>query len=643
MTSVFNNLRLAGGVGSLSVGEEIKWFNKQEGKSKKVKAAEVSRASWSTFGKHGCATLFGAGGSELLKLDGFARRDQEALGVSLKDQGVALSDVEFCSSGVNRGKHSFEDGQRLVVHQTAPGEGKEPKRLFDIDLSKVSQCVLPAGVGKQAGEQKEVTMQFDDKAAADDHQLVELRLYIPPGSRSYAEDEEEDDDDAGEAARVHAKIMEYSKLTSVTGTQLAQFGAEDGAFLLPRGRYAVEMYGDFFRMHGNMYDYKINFADVERFILLPRTDDVHYAFIIALDKPIRQGQQRYGHLVWQLKKGDKAITVNLSEAELSERYGAGSGLKPELAGPLYQLVARVFKVLSGKKVFTTGKFRSNDDRHAVNCSVKASTGQLYPLERSLVFVHKPTLVLRFEDVASVEFERFSGYGQGSATKNFDLKVSMRSVGGDPPKDHSFTSIERAERRPRATNAAKEALGIGSGGDDDDSGPGGARRLNDEDSPDEDYEDAGAPASDDDDDDDDDDGDGDGSDGDEAPKIAKKPKKEAAAEPKPKKRKAEPKKEKAEPKKKRKKKDPNAPKGKSSAYIMFGNAKRAEVKEQHPDFSLGDIGRELGKRWKELTDDDKKPYVDLATADAERYDREMAAYKAKQQAEGAGGDDDSDDE
>ena len=149
-----------------------------------------------------------------------------------------------------------------------------------------------------------------------------------------------------------------------------------------------------------------------------------------------------------------------------------------------------------------------------------------------------------------------------------------------------------------------------------------------------------PASDDDDDDDDDDGSG-GSD-DEAPKIAKKPKKEAA-EPKPKKRKAEPKKEKAEPKKKRKKKDPNAPKGKSSAYIMFGNAKRAEVKEQHPDFSLGDIGRELGKRWKELTDDDKKPYVDLATADAERYDREMAAYKAKQQAEGAGGGDDSDDE
>ena len=139
--------------------------------------------------------------------------------------------------------------------------------------------------------------------------------------------------------------------------------------------------------------------------------------------------------------------MNLTEEELEAKYGKGSGLKPKLEGPLYQLVARVFKVLSGKKVFTTGKFRSSDDRHAVNCSVKASTGQLYPLERSFVFVHKPTLVLRFEDVSNVEFERFSGYGQGSATKNFDLKVTMRGQGGDPPKEHSFTSIERNEYKP----------------------------------------------------------------------------------------------------------------------------------------------------------------------------------------------------
>ena len=62
------------------------------------------------------------------------------------------------------------------------------------------------------------------------------------------------------------------------------------------------------------------------------------------------------------------------------------------------------------------RFRSVDERHAVSCSVKASTGHLYPLERSFVFIHKPTLVLRFEDVAAVEFERFSGSPAGAATE-----------------------------------------------------------------------------------------------------------------------------------------------------------------------------------------------------------------------------------
>merc|ERR1711871_1843301 len=86
------------------------------------------------------------------------------------------------------------------------------------------------------------------------------------------------------------------------------------------------------------------------------------------------------------------------------------------------------------------------------------------------------------------------------------------------------------------------------------------------------------------------------------------------------------------KKAKKKKDPNAPKGKSSAFIFFGSATRAEMKAAHSDWSLGDVGRELGKRWKELTEDDKKPYHDLAAKDAERYKTEMEAYKAKQAAD-----------
>jgi hypothetical protein len=59
----------------------------------------------------------------------------------------------------------------------------------------------------------------------------------------------------------------------------------------------------FFRMRGQKYDYKIKYDDISRLFLLPKPDDVHMAFVIALDKPIRQGQQRYQYLVLQVRHG----------------------------------------------------------------------------------------------------------------------------------------------------------------------------------------------------------------------------------------------------------------------------------------------------------------------------------------------------
>ena len=459
MPSVFNNLRLegAGRQGSLQIAGDGAAYTCRSGRSDgKVTAVKgVKRATWTVFGKYANVVLLDGDDGVLMRLDGFTAKNKEALRTDLQSIGVKLEDLEFCSSGANRGKHFFEaQGKRFVVEQTEPEtEGKESKtkRLFDLDLSRVSQCVVPTNT-RAGAVPKEVSIQFneDRREGAAEHQLVELRLYVPPGSGRDGDEENEDESDA---LRIQQQITQAANLKSVTGSLLAEFAPSEGVFVLPRGRYAVEMYADFFRMHGNMYDYKIAYSDVERFILLPRTDDVHYAFIVALDRPIRQGQQRYPHLVWQLKKTEAEIMVKLTEEQITSKYGANCGLKPELSGALYQLVARVFKVLSGKKVFTTGKFRSSDGRHAVSCSVKASTGQLYPLERSLAFIHKPTLIIKFEDISAVEFERFTGYGQSSATKNFDLKISTRGVYAASFSDfdvstRATTLLSRPRRRCR---------------------------------------------------------------------------------------------------------------------------------------------------------------------------------------------------
>lgn len=44
-----------------------------------------------------------------------------------------------------------------------------------------------------------------------------------------------------------------------------------------------------------------------------------------------------------------------------------------------------------------------------------------------------------------------------------------------------------------------------------------------------------------------------------------------------------------------------------AYVNFCNKQRPLLKEQFPTMSFGDISKELGKRWKELSDDDKNSY------------------------------------
>ena len=59
----------------------------------------------------------------------------------------------------------------------------------------------------------------------------------------------------------------------------------------------------------------------------------------------------------------------------------------------------------------------------------------------------------------------------------------------------------------------------------------------------------------------------------------------------------------------------------SAYVIFSNIKREEVKKSNPELSPKEILSFLGKLWKGLSDDDKVKYNDLAAQDKVRYQKE----------------------
>jgi len=86
--------------------------------------------------------------------------------------------------------------------------------------------------------------------------------------------------------------------------------------------------------------------------------------------------------------------------------------------------------------------------------------------------------------------------------------------------------------------------------------------------------------------------------------------------------------KGEKRKRKKAKDPNAPKRALSAFFWFCNDERPKVKETIPDASVGEVAKELGRRWNAISPDVKQKYEALAAKDKARYEKEMKGYKAK---------------
>ncbi|OWZ05077.1 hypothetical protein PHMEG_00022902 [Phytophthora megakarya] len=76
---------------------------------------------------------------------------------------------------------------------------------------------------------------------------------------------------------------------------------------------------------------------------------------------------------------------------------------------------------------------------------------------------------------------------------------------------------------------------------------------------------------------------------------------------------------------RKKKDKNAPKRALSAFMFFSNDIRDTVKKERPDLQFLEISSEIGRRWKQISDEERRPYDELAAADKRRYLEEKEDY------------------
>lgn len=135
---------------------------------------------------------------------------------------------------------------------------------------------------------------------------------MPNKPKEEQETEESEDDGKTQAEQFAEQIMSRADLVGTTGKAIIIF--YELPILTPRGRYNVELFPTFFKLHGKSYDFKVGYSSIVRLFQLPKPGQKVMFFIISLEPPIRRGNTSYPHLVFQLnEEQDADIDIALTE------------------------------------------------------------------------------------------------------------------------------------------------------------------------------------------------------------------------------------------------------------------------------------------------------------------------------------------
>eukprot|EP00102_Acyrthosiphon_pisum_P011553 XP_008180317.1 PREDICTED: FACT complex subunit Ssrp1 [Acyrthosiphon pisum] len=551
--------------------QNIVFKNVKTGKVEQLTSSDIEFVNWQKLVGTCGIRIFLKNGN-LHRYSGFNESDQDKIAKYFKNTyRLDMLEKELAIKGWNWGSTKF-NGSILsfdIGNLTA----------FEIPLNNVSQCTT----GKN-----EVTLEFhqNDETPVS---LCEMRFHIP--SAELAGDQDPVD-------AFHDQVMKQASVISISGDAIAIF--REMQCLTPRGRYDIKVFQTFFQLHGKTFDYKIPMTTVLRLFILPHKDGRQIFFVVSLDPPIKQGQTRYHYLV---------LLFNMEEETSIEL-----------------------------------PFTDHSGTSAIGCSYKAAAGYVYPLERGFIYIHKPPIHIRFEEISSVNFAR-----GGGSTRSFDFEIELKNG-----VIHTFSSIEKEEygslydfinaKKLRVKNTGKSDKPAYTGDDYGDSDKeaepdaylarvkreGQERDEDDDDdsdeSTDEDFNPEGQesdvaeefdsnPST-----TESESGNEEGGGGDK--KKEKKEKKKKDKKPKS----AKTISEKPRKSKKSKKPDDGRPKRAATAYMIWFNEAREEIKSDNPGISFVDIAKKGGELWKKMSTSDKSKYEEKAAKSKEEYIEAMKEFK-----------------
>uniref|UniRef100_A0A914H0T7 FACT complex subunit SSRP1 n=1 Tax=Globodera rostochiensis TaxID=31243 RepID=A0A914H0T7_GLORO len=543
--------------------QNVQFKNKGTGKVLTIAEGDIDHLGWQKLGnKAGLKVVTNSGTHH--RFGGLKESDLERISTfSSSKWQKSIRKNELSLKGWNYGEAEFE-GQNLVFNVA-------DKVAFEIPLSNVMRC-------QTAKSEAIVEFHPNEECPV---QLTEMRFHIPY-------DPENEDQDVVEEFR--KEVLRFAEVESEAGQAIATLS--DILLATP---------------------------------LLRLQNGRHMYFVLHVNPAVRQGQTRYPFLVLECSKEDYIeLELGCTEEQLAQQYN--NKLDMHMKGYLYEIMAKIFRVIVNSRIIVPGNFTGASGTPAISCAVRQSMGFLYPLEKGFVYVHKPALYMRFEEVDNVHFARsdvslpMSGKRNTTRLGEKSYKEADKFAGSSDEELDPYKEKLKDDARERAAESESDSE------DEDfnvekemrnrkvekDSSEGSGSE------PDEEYSDGGGS-----------DVSDDLMETDKAESKekdgAKKKKKGATESNKEQKSKREKKKDK-DGKKGEKKKDPNAPKRNQSAFFLWQSENRPQIKK--PGDSVVDTAARAGQMWKAMSADEKQPYEQKAKDDKERYEREMSEYQSK---------------
>lgn len=260
-------------------------------------------------------------------------------------------------------------------------------------------------------------------------QVVEIRFVVP---------QPKEGDAVEMAENLKTELLDASGLA--TGASDAIFCLNYKQCQMPHGRFEIQFYPTLLKLHGKSSDFTIPFDNINAMYMLPSPQGAWSCLILQLASPLRRGQTKYQSVIMQLDdKKEIDIHLNLPQDQIEAMQQVVPEIKAAMSAIEYELTGQVMRALTKKPLIgPSPDYRGSSEYPCFRCSQKITPGLFYPLANQFVFIPKPVIIVRFDEIASVDFGRI----QGSQTRLFDFQLTLRNG-----QEQEFTSVDRQDLQP----------------------------------------------------------------------------------------------------------------------------------------------------------------------------------------------------